>query len=101
MPINVRITAGDAGVIISIHNHGAPIPREALATLFDPFVRGDDTEKHPGGKGLGLYIARAVVTAHRGTIDVTSTPETGTTFTVHLPRRQPLPVPHARKDRVM
>ncbi len=38
------------------------------------------------GSGLGLAIAKGLVEAHRGTIDVRSTPETGTTFVVTLPR---------------
>jgi signal transduction histidine kinase len=63
-----------------------------LPTLFDPLVRDTSTdaerERRVGSVGLGLYIAREIVTSHGGTIDVTSTAKSGTTFTIHLPRRQ-------------
>ena len=42
--------------------------------------------RRPGSIGLGLYIAHEIVTAHRGTIDVKSSAESGTVFTVRLPR---------------
>jgi signal transduction histidine kinase len=63
-----------------------------MATIFDPLVRGDsapESRKHrrPGSIGLGLYIAREVAVAHGGTIDVASSAEAGTVFTVTLPRR--------------
>jgi signal transduction histidine kinase len=77
-------------VFLSVHNNGEPIPPESLSTIFDPLVRARSPEsekrRRPGSIGLGLYIAREVVTAHGGTIDVTSSAEAGTTFTVNLPR---------------
>ncbi len=42
--------------------------------------------RHYGGLGLGLYIARSIITAHGGAIDVKSRPGAGSTFTVELPR---------------
>ncbi|HSI33855.1 MAG TPA: ATP-binding protein, partial [Tepidisphaeraceae bacterium] len=78
---------------LSVHNGGRPIPASALPTLFDPLVRGTvaDSPAHrrPGSIGLGLYIVREVATAHGGTIDVTSTADAGTTFTLCLPRAAP------------
>lgn len=44
----------------------------------------------PGSLGLGLYIVREIVIAHRGTVEVTSTAEEGTTFTVRLPQLRPV-----------
>ena len=48
-----------------------------------------DGDKNTTGLGLGLYIAREIVTAHGGTIGVTSTEQEGTAFTVKLPRHPP------------
>jgi len=93
-PVHLSATAerGDE-VQLTIRNGGPPIPREALATVFDPLVRGATPHaqkaRRPGSIGLGLYIAREVVTAHGGTIDVASSAEAGTAFTVRLPRHRP------------
>ncbi len=80
-------------VVVAVSNGGAPIPAELLPTIFDPLVRGLSPEqqrrRRPGSIGLGLYIAREVVTAHGGSIDVTSSSESGTVFTIRIPR-QPL-----------
>ena len=94
-PVDVSVTAetSSGGVRLAVRNGGPPIPPDALPTIFDPLVRGQspDAEKRrrPGSIGLGLYIAREVVTAHGGTIDVSSSAEAGTVFTVRLPRRRP------------
>jgi len=71
-------------VVFAVHNRGTPIPDEAVPTLFDPFRRADSRR---GGLGLGLYIVDQIVRAHEGTVEVTSTPEAGTTFRIRLPRR--------------
>lgn len=88
--------AGDADVVLTVRNGGKPIPPDVLPTLFDPLVRGTSDAspkaRRPGSIGLGLYIAREIVAAHGGTIDVTSSAAEGTAFTVRLPRhRRPAP----------
>jgi signal transduction histidine kinase len=84
---------GPQDVILTVHNGGTPIPPDAVATIFDPLVRGMSPElqrqRRPGSIGLGLYIAREVAIGHGGTIGVTSSAEAGTLFTVRLPRRRP------------
>jgi two-component system sensor histidine kinase/response regulator len=84
----VRVTVEDRGdaVAFAVQNQGDPIPEEALPHLFDPFRRGETRSQ---GVGLGLYIVREIVRAHRGTVAVRSTAADGTTFTVTLPR-----IPH-------
>lgn len=84
----VSITAQEEGdaVTLAVHNGGTPIPPEALPLIFEPFARGRAVSA-TGGIGLGLFIARAIVSAHGGEIDVTSSSEDGTTFTVRLPKR--------------
>ncbi|WP_339474775.1 sensor histidine kinase [Pseudomonas sp. RL_5y_Pfl2_69] len=83
--------SGDASdVTLRVHNLGLPIAQDAIATLFDPLVRSPSEDiTQPGTStslGLGLFIIKEVVDAHKGSIDVTSTEAEGTTFTVVLPR---------------
>ena len=72
-------------LILAVHNGGAPIPRDVLPLVFEPLARGN-WNGTGGSIGLGLFIARAVVSAHGGDIHVTSSSETGTTVTVRLPK---------------
>ncbi|MBN8472831.1 response regulator [Corallococcus exiguus] len=94
-PIQVR-SLGDAdGVVLEVHNTGAPIPPELLPRLFEPLERGISHRENRTDRsiGLGLFIVRQVVQAHGGTASVTSTAEAGTTFTVRLPRQPPASPP--------
>lgn len=84
-PIAVRVRAEDARAIVEVHNGGA-IPRELLPSLFQPFAARHDPARHRDGLGLGLFIARSIATAHRGDLEVDSSPERGTTFRMVLPR---------------
>lgn len=73
--------------IISVSNNGPQISPQLLDTMFQRFTRGDSARNRSGGStGLGLAIAQAIVSAHNGTISVTSTP-TNTEFQVLLPHR--------------
>ena len=91
-PVRVRVDEAREDLVVSIHNEGAPIPRELLSNIFDPFRRGDTPADHrSGGLGLGLFIAHQIMIAHAGSIDVRSD-EGGTTFELRLPRRGPLPL---------
>jgi signal transduction histidine kinase len=65
---------------ITVSDNGPGVPREIRATLFEPFV----SQGKVNGTGLGLAIAKAVVEAHHGSIDFTSS-RSGTTFTIQLP----------------
>lgn len=91
-PVELMVCAEGSGVRLAVRNDGPPIPPDALATIFDPLTRGVSAEpqkrRRPGSIGLGLYIAREILTAHGGTIDVESSAELGTAFTVHLPRHR-------------
>jgi len=91
-PVVVRIASTADALSISVSNQGPPIPAEKLATIFDPMVRGE-TADHPTSSGstslgLGLYVAREIVQAHGGVLNVTSSAADGTTFTAHLPQHQ-------------
>jgi signal transduction histidine kinase len=86
-PVRVRTTATPTSAALEIHNEGTPIPPEMLPHLFEPLTRGEPTAgQHSRSIGLGLYIVREIVRGHGGAVEVSSAPETGTTFTVRLPR---------------
>jgi signal transduction histidine kinase len=80
-PITTHISTRANTVVVTVHNAGA-IPQDRKDTLFVPFKRPRDAQ---GGLGLGLYIARQIAKAHGGDIDVVSSEDAGTTFTVTLP----------------
>jgi signal transduction histidine kinase len=80
--ITVRLRRTDVTAVIAVHNHGAPIAPEQVATLFDPYRRA---ARSHGGVGLGLYIVEQIARAHGGTVRVTSTADGGTTFEVRIP----------------
>ena len=89
-PINVTVQGEAEEVVLRMHNLGAAIPPDSLPGLFSPFKRFQSDGPAPrssGNLGLGLYIAERIVSAHGGRIDVRSSPEAGTLFTVRLPRR--------------
>jgi signal transduction histidine kinase len=88
-PVRVTLRDEPDHVRLEVHNHGPAIPPEVLARLFEPFRRGSSSANRTKGLGLGLYIARQVVLAHGGTVDVRSSDGDGTTFTVRLPREPP------------
>ena len=82
--LSLRRAAGQAELAVT--NTGPGIPAEALPRVFDPFYRADASHSQAvEGCGLGLSIARWIVTAHHGTIQITSEPNRLTTATVRLP----------------
>ena len=88
--VELRLDGSGSEVEVVISNDGPPIPPGELARIFDPLVRGSSAEhpkaNRPGSIGLGLYIAREVARSHGGSIDVTSSADAGTAFTMRLPR---------------
>jgi two-component system sensor histidine kinase/response regulator len=76
-------------IVIEIQDTGIGIAKEHLPLIFDQFYRVSRSgAKRSQGSGLGLPIAKKIIEAHRGLIDVVSTPDVGTTFTVRLPKAQ-------------
>ncbi|MBI4635653.1 MAG: hypothetical protein HY727_04830 [Candidatus Rokubacteria bacterium] len=71
-------------LVVTVADTGPGIPAEALPRVFDPYF----TSK-PGGLGLGLTIARRIVEAHGGSIEVESRPGRGSRFSVSLPVARP------------
>ncbi|EYF01850.1 ATP-binding protein [Chondromyces apiculatus] len=86
-PVTVTSRGEAESIVISVHNLGNPIPEALQPTLFEPFKRGESHKEITNRSvGLGLYIVKQVVEAHRGSIEVTSSEARGTTFTMRLPR---------------
>jgi signal transduction histidine kinase len=83
-PIEVALVVEGAWVELSVRDHGIGFSPDRLGAFFDPFERGVARE-HFGGLGLGLYVAKAIVDAHGGSIRATSSPGEGATFVVRLP----------------
>ncbi len=85
--VTVSVRNGGADAAIAVEDTGIGIPREHRARLFERFTRVDEARsRRDGGAGLGLAIAASIVDGHGGTIDVDSTPDVGSTFTITLPR---------------
>jgi len=85
----VSCTADPLNVQVSVEDNGIGIAPEHLDRIFDRFWRGSAARSNDGGSGLGLAIARALAERHGGRITVTSKVQTGSTFTIVLPRRPP------------
>ena len=84
-PIEVRIRRQDGEVVVSVTDHGPGIPPERRARLFEAFTAGPEEARRAGGLGLGLYISRGIIQAHRGRIWVESELGVGSTFYFSLP----------------
>jgi signal transduction histidine kinase len=87
--VEVRAAGTDDKLVLTVRNQGPVIPAGMLATLFDPFRRGD----RKGSIGLGLFIVAEIVRAHGGDLSVTSDHAEGTCVTVSLPRQASALVP--------
>jgi signal transduction histidine kinase len=86
--VTVSCADGHDGIEIQVVDTGVGIPDEALPTLFQQFrfVGGPDDRK-TGGLGLGLFIAKAFIEVHGGTVRLESQLNKGTRVVVRLPRK--------------
>jgi signal transduction histidine kinase len=84
-PVTLRARANGTGVVLEVHNGGAPIPSDVRTHLFEPFHPGGNG-RQGGSVGLGLFIVKSIVEAHQGTVEVRSEEGEGTTFRVWLPK---------------
>jgi len=74
----------DGDLVIHVRDSGSGIPEEQLGFIFEKFYQVG-SEARVKGSGLGLAIAREIVESHEGSIEASSRPGQGTTFTIHLP----------------
>lgn len=89
----VTITAAtdDTGLHLMVTDTGIGIAPEDIATALRPFGQIDSRlARKYEGTGLGLPLAKTMAETHGGSLDLTSTPGTGTTVTIHLPRERML-----------
>lgn len=82
--VNMRLYKNDDGVIFTVEDSGEGIPPEAQQHVFDKFYQGDGSHKQDGN-GLGLALAKKILIAHRGDIQVENLSQGGCRFTVCLP----------------
>ena len=75
----------EGGVAFAVTDAGGAIPHDEIPRLFQKYFRGRGAQDRPGA-GLGLYLVERIATLHGGSIDVASSPEEGTRFTLHIPR---------------
>jgi signal transduction histidine kinase len=86
-PIVLTLEAREDVQVVTFSDYGPGIPTEHLPFLFERFYR---VPAHSGkrGTGLGLFICKQIILAHKGQITVKTTPGKGTTFRIELPVRQ-------------
>ncbi|GAA1703288.1 HAMP domain-containing sensor histidine kinase [Kribbella yunnanensis] len=84
----VRVVVSSTGgqAVIQVQDDGPGVPEADRDRIFERFVRLDDARsRDEGGAGLGLAIARDLAQAHGGTLTVTTSPQGGASFNLHLP----------------
>ena len=85
-PVRVSLEGNGEAVELRVRNEGTAVPPDVFPVLFEPFTRGTSDNANRPGLGLGLYITKQIALAHGGDIHVESSDQTGTQFTVVLPR---------------
>lgn len=86
-PIGVELTTDGKSVHIRVTNQGAGVSAEEQTKIFERFFRGSETETIAAGAGLGLFVARKIVLAHDGTLelDLSRSSSHSTTFHIAVP----------------
>lgn len=83
--VTIKANMANGMTRIQVEDTGPGIAEDEQHRLFTPFYRGRAGGRFPQGMGLGLTIARDLVTAHGGRLEVTSRPREGSSFTISLP----------------
>jgi signal transduction histidine kinase len=82
--VEVEVLREADAALLRVRDTGPGIPADELPRIFDRLFRGD-TSRTERGLGLGLSLVKAIVEAHAGSVQVSSEPRRGSTFTVTLP----------------
>jgi two-component system OmpR family sensor kinase len=83
--INLVLTPEGENISVKVSDTGPGIPAEELPHIFNRFYQLDKSRKAEKHSGLGLAITKRILDLHERSIEVTSTPRSGTTFSFHLP----------------
>lgn len=83
--VTIQISTSENEVSITISDNGKGMSEAETERLFERYYRGTNTEGKTEGTGLGLAIAKSIAELHGGTISVSSTPNTGTSFLIRFP----------------
>jgi len=83
----IAVSAGLRGELVefSVEDHGIGMPANVIGNLFQKFYRSHRSRETVAGTGIGLYISKAIVESHGGTVGVRSEEGVGSTFTISLP----------------
>ena len=85
-PVEIKLENQADFILLQVSDKGAGINEEDLIHICEPFYRADSArQRKTGGYGLGLYLCKLIVEAHRGHINFQSKLGEGTTVTVQLP----------------
>jgi signal transduction histidine kinase len=87
--VSVIAGSGFEDAWIQVSDTGPGIMIEEQRRVFEPFYRSQQEQRFPKGLGLGLTIARDLVTAHGGRLELNSTPGKGSSFTIYFPIENP------------
>jgi signal transduction histidine kinase len=85
--VSVEAGARNGAVVIVVADTGIGLAPAEQARIFEPFYRSQRDKRFPQGMGLGLSIARDLVVAHGGRLEVESQPNAGSRFIIVLPAR--------------
>jgi signal transduction histidine kinase len=101
-PVEVRLERAEPWAVLEVRDQGIGIPATALPRLFEQFYRAPNAvDKHIAGMGIGLYVVKAIIERHGGSITVASAEGQGSTFRVRLPLAEftpPLSSPAHQSD---
>lgn len=90
-PISACVERDDAGVRLSVRDHGAGLPKAESTRIFEPFYRPPGRSETAGGWGLGLSLVRQIAKRHGGEAGYETAPDGGACFFVLLPTGDGLP----------
>lgn len=99
-PIRIEVKPDGPMASLSVSDSGRGIRPEDIRRIFERFYRSPDPDvRRQRGSGIGLALVKGIIEAHGGHIDVRSSPDTGTVFTVRLPFAFSLPSEESKRTR--